>query len=159
MSASPETYDRLDAWVDEHFEEQVRFLQELVRVPTDTPPGNNAPHAERTAEMLGMMGLTPERHKVPDAVVKTAGLKSITNLIVRHRFGDGPTVALNAHGDVVPPGDGWTQHPYRAEVVDGKLCGRASAVSKSDFSTFASALRALFDGGAKRRGAVGRLFS
>jgi succinyl-diaminopimelate desuccinylase len=154
MSASPETYDQLDRWVDEHFEEQVRFLQELVRVPTDTPPGHNAPHAERTAEMLGMMGFTPERHKVPDAVVKTAGLKSITNLIVRHRFADGPTIALNAHGDVVPPGDGWTQHPYRAELVDGKLYGRASAVSKSDFATYAYALRALIASGAKLRGAV-----
>jgi succinyl-diaminopimelate desuccinylase len=154
MSASPETYDQLDRWVDEHFEEQTRFLQELVRVPTDTPPGDNAPHAERTAEMLGMMGFTPERHKVPDAVVKTAGLKSITNLIVRHRFADGPTIALNAHGDVVPPGDGWTQHPYRAEVIDGKLYGRAAAVSKSDFATYTYALRALMASGAKLRGAV-----
>jgi acetylornithine deacetylase/succinyl-diaminopimelate desuccinylase-like protein len=154
MSTNPETYDQLDRWVDEHFDEQVRFLQELIRVPTDTPPGNNAPHAERTAEMLVMMGFTPEHHKVPDAVVRTAGLKSITNLIVRHRFGDGPTIALNAHGDVVPPGDGWTQHPYRAEVVDGKLYGRASAVSKSDFATYTYALRALIDSGAKLRGGV-----
>ena len=45
-------YDKLDAWIDAHFDEEVRFLQELVRVPTDTPPGNNAPHAERTAELL-----------------------------------------------------------------------------------------------------------
>jgi succinyl-diaminopimelate desuccinylase len=154
MSASPEIYDRLDHWIDRHFEEQVRFLQELVRVPTDTPPGNNAPHAERTAEMLGMMGFTPERAKVPDAVVKAAGLQSITNLIVRHRFGDGPTIALNAHGDVVPPGDGWTHHPYRAEVIDGKLYGRAAAVSKSDFATYTYALRALIRTGAKLRGAV-----
>jgi len=154
MTASPELYDRLDHWIDRHFEEEVRFLQELVRVPTDTPPGNNAPHAERTAEMLGMMGFEPERHKVPDAVVKAAGLQSITNLIVRHRFGDGPTVALNAHGDVVPPGDGWTQHPYRAEVIDGKLYGRASAVSKSDFATYTYALRALIRSDAKLRGAV-----
>ena len=43
-------------------------------------------------------------------------MKSITNLIVRRRFGDGPTIALNAHGDVVPPGDGWTHHPYRGEI-------------------------------------------
>src|SRR5262245_22307808 len=50
-----EVYERIDRWVDEHFDEQVRFLQELVRVPTDTPPGHNAPHAERTAGMLGMM--------------------------------------------------------------------------------------------------------
>ena len=149
-----DAYSAIDRWVDEHFDEQVRFLQELVRVPTDTPPGNNAPHAERTAEMLGVMGLAAERHKVPDAVVRSAGLVSITNLIVRHRFGDGPTIALNAHGDVVPPGEGWTQHPYRAEVVDGKLYGRASAVSKSDFATYTYALRALIDCNAAQRGAV-----
>ena len=41
----------LDNWIDEHFDEQLQFLQELIRVPTDTPPGNNAPHAERTAEL------------------------------------------------------------------------------------------------------------
>ena len=29
----------LDAWVDAHFDEEVRFLQQLVQVPTDTPPG------------------------------------------------------------------------------------------------------------------------
>jgi len=149
-----DAYTAIDRWVDEHFDEQVRFLQELVRVPTDTPPGNNAPHAERTAEMLAVMGLAAERHKVPDAVVRSAGLVSITNLIVRHRFGDGPTIALNAHGDVVPPGEGWTQHPYRAEVVDGKLYGRASAVSKSDFATYTYALRALIDCNAAQRGAV-----
>jgi acetylornithine deacetylase/succinyl-diaminopimelate desuccinylase-like protein len=154
MSTNPAIYEWLDTWIDNHFEEEVRFLQELVRVPTDTPPGNNAPHAERTAEMLKLMGLEAERHKVPDAVVKAAGLTSITNLIVRHRFGDGPTIALNAHGDVVPPGDGWTHHPSRAEVVDGTLYGRASAVSKSDFATYTYALRALIRSGAKLRGAV-----
>jgi acetylornithine deacetylase/succinyl-diaminopimelate desuccinylase-like protein len=149
-----EVYAALDGWVTEHFDEEVRFLQELVRVPTDTPPGDNAPHAERTAQMLGVMGLAAQRHKVPDAVVRAAGLTSITNLIVRHRFGDGPTIALNAHGDVVPPGDGWTHHPYRAEVVDGKLYGRAAAVSKSDFATYTYALRALIDSGVPLRGAV-----
>ena len=45
-------YTALDAWIDQHFDEQVKFLQHLVQVPTDTPPGNNAPHAERTAELI-----------------------------------------------------------------------------------------------------------
>ena len=58
-------YDTLDLWIDKHFDEEVRFLQELVRVPTDTPPGNNAPHAERTAELLAAMGLPAEKHPVP----------------------------------------------------------------------------------------------
>ena len=58
-------YDKLDAWIDAHFDEEVRFLQELVRVPTDTPPGNNAPHAERTAELLQAFGFEAEKHPVP----------------------------------------------------------------------------------------------
>jgi acetylornithine deacetylase/succinyl-diaminopimelate desuccinylase-like protein len=150
-------YERLDAWIDAHFDEQVRFLQELVRVPTDSPPGNNAPHAERTAELLEAFGWRAEKHPVPEALVREAGLESITNLIVRHRFGDGGrTVALNAHGDVVPPGEGWTHDPYGGEIEDGKLYGRAAAVSKCDFSTYAFALRALeaLQDGAPRRGAV-----
>lgn len=105
-----------DTWIASHFDELVRFLQQLVRIPTDTPPGNNAPHAERTAELLAELGFAVEKHAVPAADVQAAGLQSITNLIVRHRFGDGgPTIALNAHGDVVPPGEGWTHDPYGAE--------------------------------------------
>jgi len=137
------TYVKIDEWIDAHFDEQVKFLQELVRVPTDTPPGNNTPHALRTAELLHTMGLPAEQFEIPTALVHEHGLASITNLIVRRRYGEGRVIALNAHGDVVPPGEGWTQDPYGADIVDGKLYGRASAVSKGDFSTFTFALRAL----------------
>ncbi len=137
-------YEQLDRWVDRHFDEEVAFLQALVRVPTDTPPGNNAPHAERTAELLAGFGFKAEHHAVPAADVQAAGMQSITNLIVRRPYGaGGKTVALNAHGDVVPPGEGWSVDPYGAVVRDGALYGRASAVSKSDFATFTFATRAL----------------
>jgi len=137
-------YAQLDAWITAHFDEEVAYLQALVQVPTDTPPGNNAPHAQRTAELLAAMGLQAEPHAVPQAEVEAAGMQSITNLIVRRRYGEGgPVVALNAHGDVVPPGEGWTHGPYSGEVVDGRLYGRAAAVSKSDFATYTFALRAL----------------
>ena len=142
MSSS--TYEQLDAWIDRHFDEQVRFLQELVRVPTDTPPGNNAPHAERTAALLQPLGFEAEKYPVPQAEVEAYGMQSITNLIVRRPYGKGGlTLALNAHGDVVPPGEGWQHDPYGAEIEDGKLYGRAAAVSKCDFSTFTFAVRAL----------------
>lgn len=148
-------YDRLDAWIVEHFDEQQRFLQELVRVPTDTPPGNNAPHAERTAALLAAMGLQAESHPVPVEAVRAQGMESITNLIVRRRFADGgPVVALNAHGDVVPPGEGWSEDPYGGAIVDGKLYGRAAAVSKSDFATYTFALRALEALGLPLKGGV-----
>ncbi|MDM0115864.1 ArgE/DapE family deacylase [Variovorax sp. J22R133] len=136
-------YNKLDAWIDAHFDEEVKFLQEMVRVPTDTPPGNNAPHAERTAELLQGFGFEAEKHAVPAQEVKDYGLESITNLIVRRKYGEGRTVALNAHGDVVPPGEGWSKDPYAGEIEDGSLFGRAAAVSKSDFASFTFALRAL----------------
>lgn len=150
------TYQALDRWVEQHFDEETAFLQQLVRVPTDTPPGNNAPHAERTAELLRAWGWEVEAFPIPKAEVRAAGLQSITNLIVRRRYGSGgpgnsenpsgtshPVVALNAHGDVVPPGEGWTHDPYGGEIADGKLYGRAAAVSKSDFASFTHAVRAL----------------
>ena len=152
-------HQQLDAWVDAHFDEQLRFLQQLVRVPTDTPPGNNAPHAERTAALLAEMGLQAERHAVPAAEVQAAGLESITNLVVRRKYGAGRIIGLNAHGDVVPPGEGWTHDPYGGEVVAGKLYGRAAAVSKCDFSTFTFATRALESLGAPLAGGVELYFT
>ena len=149
-----DAYERLDAWIDTHFDEEVRFLQELVRVPTDTPPGNNAPHADRTAELLTGFGFDAEKHPVPQAQVQACGLESITNLIVRRKYGPGRTVALNAHGDVVPPGDGWTHDPYGGEIEDGKIYGRATAVSKGDFASFTFAVRALESLQAQLKGGV-----
>ena len=144
MTDTATLHAQLDAWIDQHFDEQVEFLQQLVRVPTDTPPGNNAPHAERTAELIKAWGFDAERHAVPEQEVRDYGMQSITNLIVRRPYGNGgKTIAVNAHGDVVPPGEGWTHDPYGAEIENGQLFGRASAVSKSDFSTFSFAVRAL----------------
>jgi acetylornithine deacetylase/succinyl-diaminopimelate desuccinylase-like protein len=141
---SPDATRALDAWIDAHFDEEVRFLQALVRVPTDTPPGNNAPHAARTAALLAEFGFVAESHAVPAQRVHDYGLQSLTNLVVRRRYAEqGRVIGLNAHGDVVPPGEGWTQDPYGGAIVDGQLYGRASAVSKSDFATFVFATRAI----------------
>jgi acetylornithine deacetylase/succinyl-diaminopimelate desuccinylase-like protein len=152
-------YPAIDAWVDAHFDEEVRFLQQLVQVPTDTPPGNNAPHALRTAELLKGFGFEAEQHAVPAPQVQAAGLQSITNLILRRRYGPGRIIGLNAHGDVVPPGEGWTHDPYGGEVVGGKLYGRASAVSKCDFATFTFATRAIESLQAQLKGGVELYFT
>jgi succinyl-diaminopimelate desuccinylase len=154
ITVSTADYARLDAWIDSHFDAEVQFLQALIQVPTDTPPGNNAPHAERTAELLQGFGFIAEKHAVPAAEVQAAGMQSITNLVVRRAYGPGKTIALNAHGDVVPPGEGWTHDPYGAEIKDGKIYGRATAVSKGDFASFTFAVRALESLGLPLQGAV-----
>ncbi|MEQ7921341.1 ArgE/DapE family deacylase [Xanthomonas sp. WHRI 1810A] len=140
--------------VDALFPSQIEFLADLVRRPSDNPAGDCAEHAEVTALALEALGFVVERYSVPQEEVTAAGMLSATNLVVRHRFGDGPIIALNAHGDVVPPGEGWTADPYGALIRDGMMYGRGAAVSKSDFATYAFALKALIESGAQLAGTV-----
>jgi acetylornithine deacetylase/succinyl-diaminopimelate desuccinylase-like protein len=147
--------DQISAFVDRAFARETAFLAELVKVASDNPPGDCAPHAARAKTLLEDLGFAVEAHPVPAALAQACGMLSASNLIVRHRFGEGPTLALNAHGDVVPPGLGWTHDPYAAVIEDGPhgpaMFGRGVAVSKSDFATYAFALLALQD--AARAGA------
>jgi len=142
LQAGP--YEDIGRWIDAHHPQQIKFLREIVKVPSDTPPGDNAPAAEKAAALLTAMSFDVERHPVPEDFLRAYGMRSVTNLIVRQRFGSGgPTVALNAHGDVVPPGEGWTKPPYGGVIEDGRMYGRGVAVSKSDIATYTYALAAL----------------
>ena len=151
---SQQAHNRILAAVDARAAEREAFLARLVRTPSSNPPGDCAPIAEVAARALEELGFIVERHAVPDAAVKRVGMISCTNLVVRRRFGDGPILALNAHGDVVPPGEGWTHSPFAAEVADGFMYGRGVAVSKSDLATYAFALLALKPVAEMLKGAV-----
>ncbi len=59
-------FTQLDTWIDAHFDEEVAYLQKLIQVPTDSPPGNNTPHAERAAELLAEFGFKAEKHAIPE---------------------------------------------------------------------------------------------
>ncbi len=136
-------------------EAQIEFLAELVRMPSDNPLGDCGPPADRAAELIGALGFEVERHAVPKEAVQAVGMISATNLIIRRSFGEGgPCIALNAHGDVVPPGEGWSSDPYGAEIRDGWMYGRGAAVSKSDFATYLFALKALEESGAALSGSI-----
>jgi len=145
----------ISSFVDARFGDETALLAELVKVPSDNPPGDCAAHARRAKELIEKLGFAVEAHPVPEADVRANGMISAINLIVRQRFGSGgPTIALNAHGDVVPPGEGWTHDPYGAHVEQdlqhgATMYGRGVAVSKSDFATYTFALLALRELAAK----------
>ncbi|MBV9433391.1 MAG: hypothetical protein JO137_16330, partial [Hyphomicrobiales bacterium] len=113
--ASPSSRSQADLIleaVEAKRDEEIRFLAELVKVPSDNPPGDCQAHGERAATLLEALGFAVERHPVPADLVRANGMISATNLIIRHRFGaGGKVIALNAHGDVVPPGEGWSVDP------------------------------------------------
>ena len=155
--------DFISSFVNRRFADECAFLAEVVKVPSDNPLGDCAASARRVQTLLAELGLEVEAHQVPVEIVHANGMISATNLVVRQQFGNGgPVIALNAHGDVVPPGAGWTHDPYSAEVVDdpeygATMYGRGVAVSKSDFATYTFtllALRELAASGAKLNGAI-----
>lgn len=141
--------------IEANWPQQIKFLQALISAPSDNPPGDCGPAAEVAAGLLRDLGFAVEEYPVPEPFVRQCGMKSVTNLVVRETFGNnGPTIALNAHGDVVPPGEGWSVDPYGGVIRGDTLYGRGAAVSKSDFATYAFALKALKEDGSGVSGTV-----
>lgn len=154
MSVPADLREAILAAVSARSDEREAFLAKLVQTPSSNPPGDCSPIAEVAARLLEDLEFEVERHPVSAEEVARVGMVSCTNLVARRRFGDGPVVALNAHGDVVPPGEGWTHPPFGAEVADGYMYGRGAAVSKSDLATYTFALLALQTVAGRLKGTV-----
>lgn len=133
---------------------QFEFLKELVRIPSENPPGATEPLARRLADLLGEMGFVVERHAVDPELARRFGRDKLTNLVVRHRFGDGPTLALQANGDTAPAGRNWRREPFGAEIEKGTLYGRGAVASKGNIAAYAFALEALIESGISLAGNI-----
>jgi acetylornithine deacetylase/succinyl-diaminopimelate desuccinylase-like protein len=124
--------------------DQFRLLGLMVRLKSENPPGGLEPHAARMAEWLKKIaGLTAVRHLVPEEEAHAQGLRSLANLVVRHEFGPGPTVALQAHGDTAPAGPGWSGDPFAADIREGVMYGRGVVEAKGSLAAHVFALVAL----------------
>lgn len=116
------------AAVDAGRDELVDIWQRLIRIPTVNtglaPTGHETPCAEFARDLLRAEGVTAE-------VVESAPGRG--NLLAEYRGGDGPTLLLMSHLDVVPPGDEsrWTFPPFSAELRDGWVYGRGANDCKS----------------------------
>ena len=78
------------------------------------------------------------------------------NLVARiEGSGDGPSLLLLAHTDVVPaPAAGWTVPPFEAVLRDGRLIGRGATDMKNELAARAVALAAFARGGGRPAGDV-----
>ena len=101
-------------------DEATELLQELIRLDTVNPPGNETRAAELLRDYLAESGVTCELYaKVPERA----------NLVARiPGRGDGPRLALLSHTDTVhaDPGE-WEVDPWSAEVRDGEIWGRGAS--------------------------------
>ena len=128
----------------------IDFLKKIVQVPSDNPAGDCYPIAAFLHEQLHELGFEDvSLLEVDQDEVKAAGMISLANVLSRSEFGngEGTNIVLNAHGDVVPPGLGWSVDPYGGEIINGKMYGRGVAVSKSDIAAYSYAVLALKQAG------------
>lgn len=143
MSTATIPADLIAEAVAERHMEATGFLQSLVRLPTENPPGETAEAMEWLATTLEARGWSVERHPVPNPFARHYGRSDVVNLIVRRTFGPGRTIALAAPLDTLPVGTGWHRDPFGGEIKDNMLHGRGARDSKADIAAFVFALAAL----------------
>ncbi len=124
------------------------LLQELVRIPTVNPPGENY------AEIVGLLeakcnalDMKTKIVKVPklraQQVISNAGSHPRLNLIARWNVGAEKTVHFNAHYDVVPVTEGWRFNPFGGEINGEWLYGRGADDMKDAIAALLFAITAL----------------
>ncbi len=116
--------------------EVAELLRRLIRVDTTNPPGNETAAAELLRSYLEPAGVECELYaRTPERA----------NLVARLRgTGDGPTLVLLSHTDVVlaDPAE-WGHDPFAGELVDGHVWGRGALDMKGQVAASAVAMAAL----------------
>ncbi|MGH3458125.1 M20 family metallopeptidase [Aeromicrobium sp.] len=123
----------------------VALTQDLVRVPGENPPGEEAATAAVLATAAESCGLTVESDEAaPDR----------PNLIVTLAGGDGAGLLLLGHTDVVPVGTAWSGDPFSGDLRDGRIHGRGSTDMKGGLAACLVAMDAVRRAGVEPRGPV-----
>jgi len=109
--------------------EPVKLLSDLVSIRslTTTKEGYEEA-ADFLKEVLEEAGLEVKIYDGKEVVED--GLPR-PNVVAFMDFGAEKTLMLNAHYDVVPPGEGWSYDPFKPIIMGGELHGRGSSDDKS----------------------------
>lgn len=136
MSDLTQLEERVLAHIEERETDHIEFLRELIRAKPINPPGNEERAAKLLRPKLDSLGFDVEEYTEVDGR---------PNLVARLEGGDGPTLLMTAHMDVVPARDPdqWPCDPYAGEIVDGTLYGRGACDHKSPIVAMLGAIEAL----------------
>jgi acetylornithine deacetylase len=140
----------LDAAIEERSEAAFSFLERLVAAPSTV--GREQEAQELVEQELKRLGFEVERLPIPEGIgddplagVPQTSYDGRFDLIGRLRNGEGPSLLLNGHIDVVPAEQPalWTSPPFEPRRDDGRLFGRGAGDMKSGFAMAVLALDAL----------------
>jgi acetylornithine deacetylase/succinyl-diaminopimelate desuccinylase family protein len=126
--------------------ELIKLTRDLVRIPSENPPGDETGVSQKVGEELGMLGFDVEYVEPAPKRVSTLGeLKGC---------GGGKNFLYNGHYDTVPIGnlEFWTVDPYEGIVKDSKVYGRGTGDMKASIASAIIAARALKNVGINLKG-------
>ena len=127
--------EKVQRLIDERREEILQLCSDMVRIPSENPPGDMGEMASFLRGFLEERGFAVEAYE-PE--------KGRINLVARIGAGE-PTLILNGHMDVVPAGDRerWDFPPYCGELREGKILGRGATDMKGGLTSLIAAFVAV----------------
>lgn len=126
--------------LDTRRESLLELAQELVRAPSENPPGDERPPGEVVKRWLRALDLDAEVETIEFAAGRP-------NLLIRVELGPGDsrTLSFCGHLDTVPVGDAarWSRDPISGDIADGRLHGRGALDMKGAVAASIMAVWAL----------------
>ncbi|RFP91096.1 acetylornithine deacetylase/succinyl-diaminopimelate desuccinylase family protein [Rhodobacteraceae bacterium 63075] len=138
--------DRLTAEIEARRDDLTALCQDLIRIPTLNPPGENYREiCDYLDRRLLRSGFHTELVRAEGAVGDTEKYPRWNIVARREGKSAGECVHFNSHIDVVEVGRGWSKDPFGAEIVDGKIYGRGSCDMKGGLASSIIAAEAFMD--------------
>ena len=122
------------------------MTRQLIRIPSENPPGGEGEIAEFIAEKLKDLGLTVRVYEFKPGRPSVVGLLSGVN--------EKPTLMFNGHIDTVPVGDKdlWSVYPFEGVLRDGRIYGRGAADMKGALAAMIASVKAIVESEVNLRG-------
>lgn len=147
--------NRLFQRIDDARDDLIALTQDLIRIPTLNPPGENY------AAICDYLDARLSRSGFETTWVRAEGARGDSdryprwNLIARHEgTGPGDCIHFNSHTDVVEVGHGWTRAPFGGELVGDKIYGRGACDMKGGLATSIIAAEAFISEYPDYRGSI-----
>ncbi len=132
--------------VDDARDDLIALTQDLIRIPTVNPPGNDyLAICEYLDRRLKSRGFETELVRAKDTPGDSDKYPRWNIVARRTGAHGGDCVHFNSHIDVVEVGHGWTHDPFGAALVDGRIYGRGSCDMKGGLATSIIAAEAFLD--------------
>lgn len=133
----------------------VALTQDLIRIPTLNPPGENYREiCEYLEARLAPMGFACELLRAVGTPGDSEAYPRWNIVARREGVGPGECVHFNSHTDVVEVGHGWTTDPFGGEVKDGRVFGRGACDMKGGLAASIIAVEAFLEAVPEWQGAI-----